>query len=81
MTDQNLPSHPNPYGPLLRILLRYVSATMVTAGAMSQETAALVNDPDLVPALIALWPAIAGSIVALATEGYYMLAKKRGWNT
>lgn len=57
------------YGPWVRIILRYlIGGCFVGSAAVGQQLAA---DPDLVAA---------GSVAtAAAVEGFYALAKQRGW--
>ncbi len=65
-------------GPWIRILIRYGSGALVAYGVMSGALAReLQGDPDVVAGLeIAV-----GVIAGLATEIYYILAKKYGWPT
>ncbi len=65
---------PAQHVPLIRILLRYGTAALVTRGIVGAETGALLSSPDLLTAL-------AGAIVALATEVWYRRDKKRGGPT
>ena len=61
-------------GPLARIVLRYGVGALVTYGLMSSGTAfKIINDPD-----IAL---VIGGVLGIATEGFYWLAKRKGWAT
>ncbi|KZX95923.1 hypothetical protein A3747_13670 [Sulfitobacter sp. HI0076] len=61
-------------GPISRIILRYLSAALVTYGLLSPDMGAqIAADPDLV--------ALIGLIVGVAVEGGYTLAKRRGWAT
>lgn len=62
------------YGPIARILLRYLSGILVAYGLIGDETGEyLAVDPD-----IAL--AVAGILAALV-EGLYAMAKRKGWGT
>ena len=66
---------PDIIAPLARILLRYLGGALISAGfAISPNT---LTDPDLVQVLCFL---IGGLCTALS-EGFYFLARKRGWNT
>lgn len=59
------------YGPIVRIILRYV----VGAGIMGSEAIgeALAANPDVV--------LIGSMVIGAAVEGGYALAKRRGWAT
>lgn len=57
------------YGPLVRIFLRYiVGGVFVGSQAVGDQ---LATDPDLVAACALL--------VGAAVEGFWFLAKRRGW--
>lgn len=56
--------------PLARILLRYVGAVLVAKAGLQ------VDDPDL----IIVTEAVIGGLCALIAEGWYALARKRGWH-
>lgn len=59
---------------LARIVLRYLSAALVTAGYLSPELADQIGtDPDLVM--------LVGSALAFITEAAYAHAKKTGGKT
>lgn len=60
-------------GPFVRIALRYGVGAVVGYEVGSQ----LAADPDV----IAVATAGAAAVVGLATEGFYLLAKKLGWST
>ena len=60
--------------PLVRILLRYGTAALVTHGVVSADTGALLSSPEMLTALV-------GASGALATEVWYRRDKKRGGPT
>ncbi|OHV24953.1 hypothetical protein EOS93_25140 [Rhizobium sp. RMa-01] len=61
---------------ILRILLRYLAAILVTRGLLAPEMGDLIsNDPDIAMAV----QVAAGAIVAAVAEGWYFLAHKFGW--
>lgn len=63
---------------ITRILLRYVAMYFMTKGLLSQDMAdALAGDPEVA----ALVDFAIGAIIAGATEGWYLLAKRMGWRT
>lgn len=57
------------YGPIVRILLRYVVGGIFMGSAAIGER--LAADPDLV--------ALGALALGAAVEGAYALAKRRGW--
>lgn len=61
-----------------RILMRYLSGFLISAGIMlPADAAAIIGDPEIVNGV-----AIAiGAIAAAATEYAYALAKRFGWAT
>lgn len=62
------------YGPFARIFLRYLGGALVAHGIMRDPAALL--DPDVVQvACIVL-----GAGCSALSEGWYALAKKRGWS-
>lgn len=60
-------------GPYIRIALRYGVGAVVGFHVGEQ----LASDPDVV----AVTTAAAAAAVGLATEGFYLIAKKLGWRT
>jgi hypothetical protein len=60
--------------PIIRILLRVVAGYLIGAGVDADVANLLHTDPHLAGA-------IAGGIVWAASEGWYWLAKRRGWST
>lgn len=57
-----------------RILLRYVSGVLMTAGYLDAQLADMVAvDPDLLM--------LTGAALGVATESLYAAAKKLGWTT
>jgi len=60
-------------GPLVRIVLRYGVGAVVGYQLGNQ----LAADPDVISVLTVA----ATAIVGLATEGFYMLARRMGWKT
>ena len=60
-----------PNAAIIRILLRYlIGALLVGSNEVGQQLAA---DPDIVMAL--------AFALGAAVEGFYVLAKRRGWTT
>lgn len=61
-------------GPISRILLRYVVGYLVIRSLIPQDIAdQIANDPDIAAAL--------GIALAAIVEGFYALAKRKGWRT
>ena len=58
-------------GPLTRVLLRYVGAALVTKAGLSID----VSDPDV----IAVAEMGVGLLCSVISEGWYAMARKRGW--
>ncbi|HXP66432.1 MAG TPA: hypothetical protein VN815_13225 [Steroidobacteraceae bacterium] len=58
-------------GPLVRIVLRYFGAALITKAGLGVD----VNDPDIQSIAIL----VAGALCTALSEGWYLLAKKRGW--
>ncbi|WP_313618386.1 hypothetical protein [Agrobacterium sp.] len=59
-----------------RIFLRYLAAILVTKGLIAPDMGHILSsDPDLATALHLL----AGTLAALAAEGWYYLAHRFGW--
>ncbi|WP_224826301.1 hypothetical protein [Cognatishimia sp. MH4019] len=57
------------YGPIVRIILRYVVGGLIMGSQAAGD--ALAADPDIV---------IAGAaLLGMAVEGFYMLANRKGW--
>jgi len=66
---------PSIIAPLARVLLRYIGGALISAGiAISPSTLA---DPDLVQILCFL----IGGLATAVSEGWYIVARKRGWST
>lgn len=62
-------------GPFIRIGLRYLGGYLAARGWLAQTDTDLFDDPDLVAAL-----SYGGAMLcALASEGYYWMARKFGW--
>lgn len=57
--------------PITRILLRYFAAAWITKAGLSID----VNDPDL----FTVANFVIGAVLAGAVEGWYALARKKGW--
>jgi hypothetical protein len=61
--------------PIARILLRYLGGALISAGfAISPST---LTDPDLIQVLCF----VIGGLCTAISEGFYVIARKRGWNT
>lgn len=61
--------------PLTRVLLRYIGGALIASGlAISPST---LTDPDVVQVACFL----IGLICSAASEGWYALARKKGWST
>jgi hypothetical protein len=58
-------------GPFVRIFLRYFGAALITKAGLKID----VTDPDIETIAILL----VGSVCTAISEGWYILAKKRGW--
>lgn len=58
-------------GPLTRVLLRYVGAALVTKAGLSID----VSDPDV----MAVAEMGVGLLCSVISEGWYAMARKRGW--
>jgi hypothetical protein len=58
-------------GPLTRVLLRYVGAALITKAGLSID----VTDPDV----MAVAEIGVGLLCSVVSEGWYALARKRGW--
>jgi len=66
---------PDILAPLARVLLRYIGGALISAGvAISPGTLA---DPDIVQLLCLL----IGGLVTVISEGWYIIARKKGWST
>ena len=65
-------------GPIIRILLRYVSMPLVLLGwILPDEQADIIADPEIV-----FWISQAiGWGIPFIVEGWYAFAKTRGWRT
>ena len=61
-------------GPLSRIVVRYLAGALVAYGLLDEDTGnMLAVDPDIILAV--------GVALGFAVEGFYSLAKSRGWTT
>lgn len=58
--------------PVTRILLRYFAAAWVTKAGLSID----VSDPDV----FAVTNFVVGGVLAVAAEGWYAMARKKGWH-
>lgn len=65
-------------GAIARILLRYIIAAITMYGLLTPEIGEMITtDPD-----IAMFAELGiGAVSALLVEGYYAVAKARGWAT
>ena len=63
-------------GPLIRILLRYLSGVLIAKGFFADGDTSLLEAPELVNGL----EMAAGMAIAAATEYWYKLADKHGWS-
>lgn len=62
------------WGPFARILLRYGIGALMAYGMIGEELGTqIIADPDLVILLAALLGAL--------VEGFYVIAKRKGWAT
>ena len=56
-----------------RILLRYASGALVAYGYLEKQVGGqIAADPDLVMAL--------GALIGISVEGFYAVAKRKGWS-
>lgn len=61
-------------GPLIRIVARVLAGFLIGSGYVTQETTdAIFHDPALDAAI--------GAVLWGATECYYVVARRCGWNT
>jgi hypothetical protein len=61
-----------------RILLRYASGILISAGLlMPDDAAAIIGDPEIVNGVALLL----GTVAAAVAETAYALAKRMGWRT
>lgn len=60
--------------PFARIMLRYFGGALVSAGVAVNPGS--LTDPDVVQVVCILL----GAACTAASEGWYYLAKKRGWS-
>lgn len=58
-------------GPLTRVLLRYVGAALVTKAGLSID----LSDPDV----MAVAEIGIGLMCSVISEGWYAMARKKGW--
>jgi hypothetical protein len=58
-------------GPITRVLLRYVGAALMTKAGLQID----VTDPDVVT----LTEFAIGGVLSVACEGWWALARKKGW--
>ncbi len=63
--------------PFIRILLRYVGGFLAARGLLAQTDSGVFDDPELVAAVSYGLAAFC----ALASEGWYRLARRFGWST
>jgi hypothetical protein len=61
-------------GPLARVGLRYLAGILVAKGMTEQ--AGLLSDPDFVQVASYVGAAVCSGI----SEGWWYLARKKGWN-
>ena len=54
--------------PFIRIFIRYVAGALIAKGYFDQGDVSLFMDPELI-----------GAVVALANEGWYLVARRLGW--
>lgn len=54
--------------PIVRIVMRYIAGYLIASGYLSEADKSLFVDPELI-----------GFIVMLLTEGYYIAARRFGW--
>jgi hypothetical protein len=59
-------------GPLTRVLLRYVGAALVTKAGLSVD----VTDPDV----MTVAEMGVGLLCSVICEGWYAMARRKGWN-
>lgn len=60
-----------------RIALRYAAAALVTKGVLAPETShVLISDPDI----LQVAEVAVGAGLAVASEGWYILARRFGWS-
>ncbi|WEX07361.1 hypothetical protein [Chelativorans sp. AA-79] len=63
-------------GLIARIIIRYIAGALVAKGLLSAEDAYFINaDPELVD----LVTTTIGAGLMIATEWFYWLARKLGW--
>jgi len=62
-------------GPIIRILLRYLSGVLIAKGFFTDGDTSLLEAPELVNGL----EMAAGMAIAAGTEYWYKLADARGW--
>lgn len=60
-------------GPFVRIVLRYGVGAVIGYEVANQ----IASDPDV----IAVSTVVATAAVGVATEGFYLIARKLGWRT
>jgi glycerol uptake facilitator-like aquaporin len=65
-------------GPIARIILRYLSGALVVWGVTSGQAA---NELVMTPEVINLTEVVIGLMLGAATEYWYRLARKFGWET
>lgn len=63
-----------PYGPLIRIGLRYLSGYLVAKGILGAG-----YDLSADAEVVSIAEVAVGAVIAAGTEGYYALAKRYGW--
>lgn len=68
--------------PFLRIGARYLAGYFAAKGVVSMALAEeLASDPEVLTAIGSAVDVLVGVVIAVATEGFYWLAKKMGWST
>ncbi|MBB3656483.1 hypothetical protein FHX15_001711 [Rhizobium sp. BK650] len=61
---------------LIRILLRYLAAVLVTRGLIAPDLGEMISrDPDVAVAFQVAF----GALIAAIAEGWYYLAHRCGW--
>jgi hypothetical protein len=65
--------NPDVIAPIARILLRYVGGALISAGIAINPSA--LTDPDLIQVLCF----VIGGLCSAFSEGFYIVARKKGW--
>lgn len=66
--------NPEIIAPIARILLRYLGGALISAGFAINPNS--LSDPDLVQVLCF----VIGGLCTALSEGFYVVARRRGWN-